>query len=236
MQDEINKLIEECFEQENVDDSISLLAGKYLFYHSRIDNSLFKIIESLVPEVNFHKFKVESYSKKLLLLSSIAPLANEHKLFNHLHKINKFRNSFAHESERELNVTLVASELFSSLKQSFEICRRGKLNDEISKLDDYNKIVKVMEITSVMIKYLASAEALGRENDGKLHAFYTLKKLSSLIINRRFSSLLYMFQEGKTSSELPEEYKLEHEIEKLKKDHVKRDCPEFCVLRESSTT
>ena len=74
--------------------------------------------------------------------------------------------------------------------------------------------------TSFYVDLLATQEDIGAKKDMRLKLFKIVRSFSHKLIARRFSILMYMFQKGIKSEDVPEEFKMDEEfkkeIEKLK--------------------
>ncbi len=201
--------------QDEVDDIVAQRFGQFFYYYAQIDDILTKIINSLLPELDISIMGLDSsvngnsFLKKVELIRSLTPNANELKIFPLLQKLNAARNKLAHESPDKIDFDKMNSGLVNAFKDAFNL--DDEIIEKISKAVNSNRKidvpVKVIMVTKQFLYLFADVEVIGKQEEHSLKFFESIRALSSLYVRRRFSILAYQIQTLKKSGDAPESFR-----------------------------
>ena len=225
-EEEINTFAERIYNisssKRNVEDHFKNI-GSYFYYHLKIENSIERLIKTLVPEIDLDFFRIQGFDKKIRLLKLLIPNSSKLNMFPLIKRINVIRNELAHmDVNEDYDFWKQVKDLIPLFNNCIFVKKKGVNSYIISEKNSPSFILsEIIRKTAEFIGVLTEVEEFGSKNDMKLQLSKIARSVSHKILSRRLSILIYMFQTGMKSEDAAKEFRMKKEfnddLNKLKK-------------------
>lgn len=207
-----SKLVKSFTEDNGPNDETSMLIGRFLYAHIRIERLIEEIIISISPNLTRYLSKRErpmGFQEKIDLLKSLIENPSVIGIFDLLKVINIFRNKIAH---REFKDAMVDVDAFSnSFSNSFSIFADEEFKAAIKRVGKAGPItipVKCAILTAKVLELLLEVEKFGKIHSNSYRQISELQNLTNTKIQTRLMILFLQIQTGLKSAEVREKYSI----------------------------